>query len=265
MSQGLTGGFSTGNQTAKQSIKQDINQSNNQNQQSINKSFNLSPVAVNATYCSSTYGTTTEHPFTSRSSLFDACSLYTYILSWPVPYDKYKIFDTNRNRKAFEFYSEKIKRFDTGYFALQTQLKNEMFFVVAQIDYDLASAKNLTIDLSALPTKQQVTPDQLSKMQTHSLTQQRKNIPTNTRLISSCDPGQTADYLENIFMSALFLGAKIVKIEKIITCRAFPIFQPYINRLSRARATEKSSILNRVVKTLSNALAGKFHQVINNQ
>lgn len=201
------------------------------------------------------------HPFTSRSSLFDACSLYTLNLSQILPFDNFKIFDTCRNKKAFEFYSQKIASFDTAYFALQAQLKKEMFFAVVHIDYDLSSGKNLTIDLSGLPIKKQISPDQLSRTQKQFFAAQGRKIPATARLISSCDPGQTADYLENIFLSALLLGARITKVEKIVTCRGYPFFRSYIDTLSKARATEKSTILNRVVKSLSNSLAGKLHQV----
>ena len=57
-----------------------------------------------------------------------------------------------------------------------------------------------------------------------------------------------SDFLDNLFLEAMFMGAKIKRIIKIVRCKAFPIFKEYISKLGQARATESSSIQERMLK-----------------
>ena len=56
------------------------------------------------------------------------------------------------------------------------------------------------------------------------------------------------EWLDNVFLELLFMGEKIKRIIKLVRCKAYPIFRDYITTLSRARASESSNILGKMLK-----------------
>ena len=136
-----------------------------------------------------------------------------------------------------------------------------MYFVVLETSFD-QNCKWNSVDFAHLPIKTQISPSQLSNCQREALLQNNRDIPTATRLVSSCDPSQWADWVENILFVAVFYAMKITKIHTIVRCRGYKVFRDYIQTLNEARAKEQSSIANRIFKSLSNSLCGKLHQSI---
>ena len=173
-----------------------------------------------------------------------------------LPFSDFTIFDVDRNPRFFEFYSSKIKRFDTAFFQKQSQFKNYLFFFVLDIEYEPQSSKFFSIDFASFPQKIQVEPEQLSWAQRNLFAAKKTAIPKNTRLVSTCQQTCMSDYSENVLLACLFYGGRITNVRKIIRCKAYYIFTSYINTLNKARAHESSAVSNQIFKGLSNSLAG---------
>ena len=203
-----------------------------------------------------------EVPITSKLTFYDACSLYSNILCFELPVDDFHIMDGKRNPRQFNFYCQKIFEDDTKFFAEQKVYFNYAFFCVVEQDFDLPASIYTTLDVSAFPQRRQIDPSEISFYQRQSFHKQGKKVPKNTRLVSSCQRGIIGEWLDNIFLMSALQGGFIRKIVKIVRCRAFPIFRPYIEKLNKARGSEPSNVQGRILKGLSNTLAGKMHQSI---
>ena len=205
---------------------------------------------------------TPEVPTTSKLTFYDACSLYSNILCMELPVDDFQIMDTRRNPRLFNFYCRKIFDHDTQFFAEQKVYFNYAFFCVVEQDFDIPASVYTTLDVSAFPQRRQIDPSEISFYQRQSFHKQGKKVPKNTRLVSSCQRGIVGEWLDNIFLMSTLQGGFLRKIVKIVRCRAFPIFRPYIVKLNEARGNEPSNVQGRILKGLSNTLAGKMHQSI---
>ena len=205
---------------------------------------------------------TPEVPTTSKLTFYDACSLYSNILCMELPVDHFQIMDERRNPRQFDFYSRKIFDHDTQFFAEQKIYFNYVFFCVVEQDFDIPASVYTTLDVSAFPQRRQIDPSEISFYQRQSFHKQGKKVPKNTRLVSSCQRGIVGEWLDNIFLMSTLQGGFLRKIVKIVRCRAFAIFRPYIVKLNTARGNEPSNVQGRILKGLSNTLAGKMHQSI---
>ena len=181
--------------------------------------------------------------------------------SLPIPYNNFIYMNATTNTKKFKFISSKIEKIDTEFFAMESEIFNRQYFVTAEIDYDEKSAKFYGTDFSGFPYKRKVFSKELSSFQRKTLRTRNDNIGTE-RLISTCEHSTISAFLDTIFLSIILLGAKIVKINNIISANCYAFLETYVEKLATARAREKSRVHSKCLKLLLNSLAGKFHSKI---
>ena len=211
---------------------------------------------VNCLYNSATNGTLPGERVT-QMSFMDAVSLYSTILTLDHPVADFVLMDSTQNPSLFEYYSSRIMDYDTEFFVHEKQLRHHLFFATVHVSYSPQQAKWHSLDFSAFPISLSVQPEQISEMQRLWFDASGKKVPKNTRLTSACFPNILSQHLELLFYECLFLGCSIVKVERLVRSKGFPIFKDYINNLNAQRQKEESSIHSKIVKALSNSLAGK--------
>ena len=182
-----------------------------------------------------------------------------------LPFSDHLIMDNERNVELFYHYVDKLESYDSLFFSTEKKVKNYIFFAKVQVTYDPRIAKFNSLDFAAYPRKRSVDPSEMSFSQRQSFIKSGRNIPQTTRLVSSCVPTTISDYLENIFYEICFHGCRIIKVEKMVRSKAFPIFKNYIETLNDHCSKEISEIYSKILKSLANCLCGKLHQSITNK
>ena len=143
--------------------------------------------------------------------------------------------------------------YDTNFFATQQELHNYSFFCKVALHFDANYSKFYSQDLASFPQKEVVDSKDLSYYQRQHLP---KYVCKTSRLVSACKNRVVYTHLESLIFEVIYFGAKIVDVQEIIRSKAFPIFRKYILDLNTKRSTEKSAIHGRLLKSLSNSLAG---------
>ena len=212
-------------------------------------------LTVNCLYNSATNGLVRDG-LVSQMCFMDAVSLYSSILTVSHPFCDYLLMDSTNHPFLFNYYTEKILNYDSSFFANEKRLRNFLFFATVHVTYNPHSAKWTTSDLSAFPSCRSIHPSEISLIQKQWFKASGKKVPQNTRLISSCQPNTISQHLELLFFECLFLGASITRVETIIRSRGFPIFKTYIDGLNKKRQSEESTVHGKIIKSLSNCLAG---------
>ena len=214
---------------------------------------------VNCLYNITTNGCL-ENEASSQMTFFDGVSLYSSILSLAHPYSSYMMLDLEHNTYLFRLYEERILNYDTSFFAQEKKFRNFLFFATVHVNYCPDVAKWTTVDYSSFPVTRNVAPNELSLLQRKWLLSSKRNSATQSgRLVSSCHPKVISQHLELLFYECLFLGCSIIKVDKIIRAKGFPIFKNYIDNLNKQRQAENSVVHSKILKALSNCLAGKLH------
>ena len=158
-----------------------------------------------------------------------------------------------RNSGLFNLYKNHLLVYDTNFFATQQELHNHSFFCKVVLQFDANYSKFYSQDLASFPQKEVVDPKSLSYYQRKNLA---NHVCKTSRLVSACKNRIVYAHLESLLFEAIYFGAKIVDVYQIIRSKAFPIFRKYILDLNTKRSTEKSAIHGRLLKSLSNSLAG---------
>ena len=189
----------------------------------------------------------------STALFTDANQLYSSCLQLRLPYSEHTIFDETRNHADFAFYSKKIFSGDSAYFARQATCNNYSFFVEIAIGYDAKDAKVFGLDMGSFPTKRSVTPDELSLYQRETYATSKRKCPATARLVSTCEKQQTIyEFVDNVILMMLMLGAFPIKIFTIVRSRSYDFFADYVKDLSAARGAAKSPVFSKIIKSLSN-------------
>ena len=189
-------------------------------------------------------------------NFLDGVSLYSSILTVSHPFSDFLLMDSTNYPFLFDYYTKKIINYDSAFFANEKRLKNFLFFATVHVTYNPQLAKWTTSDLSAFPSCRSIHPSEISLVQKQWFKASGKKVPQNTRLVSSCQPSTISQHLELLFFECLFLGASITRVEKIVRAKGFPIFKSYIDGLNKKRQSEESAVHSKIIKSLSNCLAG---------
>ena len=199
----------------------------------------------------------------SEGFYFDANSLYPSVLCLELPSHDYLLLNEYNHKAEFQMITNKILDGDTKYFADIAASEKKSFLVECTLVFDKSSAKANSLDLPGLPTVRQIHNEEIGNFQ---FFEQKRTKTTfdkmPPKLVSDLSDGIHTEFIDTIFFLELMFGAEVTKVHRIVSFKTNAYMRDYCLRLCKLRSETKSTILNKIIKTYTNAIPGDTNNTI---